>query len=113
MVKSQARSLDATFGALADPTRRAILSRLSKGQATVGELSRPFRISAPAISRHLRVLEQAGLIKRERDGRLQRCTLVARPLKDAVDWMGSYRSFWEGRLSALERHLAATKGKRK
>jgi DNA-binding transcriptional ArsR family regulator len=112
MVKSSARSLDLTFRALADPTRRAILARLAKGEATVGELSRPFRISAPAISRHLRVLEHAGLIRRERHGRLRRCRLVARPMKDAVDWMAGYRSFWEGRLDALERHLTKTPGRK-
>lgn len=99
------RRLDSTFAALADPTRRAILARLAKGEATVGELARPFRMTRPAISKHLRVLEHAGLIQREKDGRLSRCTLNASPMKNAAEWVERYRSFWEGRLDALAHYL--------
>ena len=108
MVK-RSDQLDATFKALADPTRRAIVARLAKGDATVGELGRPFRISAPAISRHLRVLEEAGLVEQEKDGRLRRCRLVTKPMKNAIDWMTHYESFWEDRLDQLERHLSRSK----
>ena len=111
MVKRSDQTLDATFRALADPTRRAILARLANGEATAGELGKPFRVSAPAISRHLRVLEEAGLIERRKDGRLQRCRLVARPMKTAIDWMAHYQAFWEGRLAALERHLSKSRKK--
>lgn len=95
------RQLDATFQALSDPTRRAILARLSKGDATVGELAAPFRISRPAISKHLRVLERAGLVDRTRDGRTSRCALDARPMREAADWVATYREFWESQLAAL------------
>ena len=111
MVKRSEQTLDATFQALSDPTRRAILARLARGEATAGELGKPFRVSAPAISRHLRVLEEAGLIERRKDGRLQRCRLVARPMKTAIDWMAHYQAFWEGRLAALERHLSKSRKK--
>jgi DNA-binding transcriptional ArsR family regulator len=98
-------TLDRTFGALADPTRRAILARLAAGEATVGELAAPFAVSRPAISKHLRVLERAGLVRRSRDGRLSRCELDADPMKDAAEWVERYRSFWEGQLDALSRYL--------
>ena len=97
------RRLDRTFAALADPTRRAILARLSRGEATVGELARPFRVSRPAISKHLRVLERAGLVRRERDGRVSRCELDAEPLRDANQWVERYRVYWEERLDSLSR----------
>jgi len=97
--------LDATFHALADPTRRAILDRLVHGEATVGELARPFPLSRPAISKHLRVLERAGLVMRQRDGRISRCDLSARPLKEAADWVARYRDFWEGQLDRLVNYL--------
>ncbi len=97
--------LDLTFSALADPTRRSILARLGDGEATVGELARPFNVSRPAISKHLRVLERAGLVRRERDGRLSRCELDASPLRAAADWVGYYRKFWEGQLGSLSRYL--------
>jgi len=97
--------LDLTFGALSDPTRRAILARLSEGDATVGELAAPFAVSRPAISKHLRVLERAGLVHRARDGRLSRCALDAEPMRDAADWVETYRGFWEGRLDALALYL--------
>jgi len=121
--------LDAVFGALADPTRRAILTRLSQGEATVGELVEPFTISQPAISRHLKVLEQAGLVSRSRRGTARLSKLEAEPLRDALGWLVRYREFWEesyGRLDGLLEVLkaqraataeaapaAATKGRRK
>lgn len=95
------QQLDATFQALSDPTRRAILARLSEGEATVGELAAPFDVSRPAISKHLRVLEQAGLVDRTRDGRTSRCALDARPMREAADWVATYREFWEAQLTAL------------
>ncbi|MBD3852491.1 MAG: winged helix-turn-helix transcriptional regulator [Acidobacteria bacterium] len=97
--------LDQTFAALADPTRRAILSRLAKGESTVGDLARPFEISRPAISKHLRVLERAGLVRRSRDGRLSRCGLDATPMREAAEWVEDYRKFWESQLDALARFL--------
>jgi len=100
--------LDATFSALADPTRRAILARLATGEATVTELAAPFRMSQPAISKHLKVLERAGLVSRGRDAQRRPCRLEARPLKEAVDWLEAYRAYWEEsyqRLDALLREL--------
>lgn len=97
--------LDLTFAALADPTRRAILARLAEGESTVGDLARPFEISRPAISKHLRVLERAGLVRRARDGRLSRCGLDATPMRDAAEWVEEYRKFWESQLDALARFL--------
>jgi len=97
--------LDLTFGALADPIRRAILARLADGDATVGDLARPFQVSRPAISKHLRVLERAGLVRRNRDGRVSRCGLDAAPMRDAADWVGQYRRFWEGQLESLATYL--------
>ena len=94
--------LDAVFGALADPTRRAIVERLVEGEATVTELAEPFDISLPAISRHLRVLAEAGLIGRRKDGRLHHCHLVEDPLRDAIGWIVHYGAFWEERLDSLE-----------
>ena len=98
-------TLDQTFGALADATRRAILVRLSQGDATVGELAEPFSISRPAVSKHLRVLEAAGLVQRAKDGRLSRCTLDASPMRDASEWVNEYRRFWEDRMDALASYL--------
>jgi DNA-binding transcriptional ArsR family regulator len=98
--------LDAVFGALADRTRRAILGRLSEGSATVTELAAPFAMSLPAASRHLKVLEQAGLIQRDVQGRLHHCHLAPDPLRGADAWLETYRAFWDGRLAALERHVA-------
>jgi DNA-binding transcriptional ArsR family regulator len=97
--------LDQTFAALADPTRRAILARLAEGESTVGDLARPFEISRPAISKHLRVLERAGLVRRSRDGRLSRCGLDAAPMRKAAEWVEEYRQFWESQLDALARFL--------
>ena len=99
--------LTRTFHALADPTRRAILGRLTEGEASVGELAEPFRISAQAVSKHLKVLEQAGLITRGRTAQLRPSRLHAEPLKDAVDWLEGYRRFWEGGFDRMEARLAA------
>ena len=103
------RKLDRTFGALADGTRRAILARLAQGDATVGELARPFRVSRPAISKHLRVLERAGLVQRGREGRISRCVLDAGGMREAAEWVDRYRGFWEGRLDALSRYIERTR----
>lgn len=86
--------LDATFAALADPTRRAILSRLAKGEASVKELAAPFDMTQPAISKHLKVLERAGLVSRGRDAQRRPCRLEAEPLRDATEWLVGYRQFW-------------------
>lgn len=105
MVNYHAAALDATFGALADPTRRAILARLTLGEAKVTELAQPFEMSLPAISKHLRVLESAGLLRREIDGRVHRCRLAAEPMKEAAAWIERYRAFWEAQLEALAKYL--------
>jgi DNA-binding transcriptional ArsR family regulator len=102
---TNSQQLDRTFGALADRTRRAIIGRLTRGDATVGELARPFRVSRPAISQHLRVLERAGLVRRTRDGRSSRCRLDAAGMRDAAEWVERYRAFWTGRLDALARYI--------
>ena len=106
MVNYSAAALDATFGALADGTRRALLARLTKGEATVTELAAPFEVSLPAISKHLRVLEAAGLMSRRIEGREHHCRLAAQPLRQAGDWIAQYRIFWEGQLDRLAAHLA-------
>jgi DNA-binding transcriptional ArsR family regulator len=100
--------LDTTFGALADPTRRAILARLALGETSVTELARPFAMSLPAVSKHLRVLEEAGLLARARDGRIHRCHIEAAPMRAAAEWIARYRAFWEERFDALERYLKQT-----
>jgi DNA-binding transcriptional ArsR family regulator len=97
--------LSLIFAALADPTRRAILARLTEGDATVTELAEPFAISLPAISRHLKVLEQAGLISRSRSAQWRSSSLEAGPLKEATDWMERYRQFWDTNLDRLDAHL--------
>ena len=97
--------LDLTFAALADPTRRAILARLADGDATVNELAEPFAVSLPAISRHLKVLERAGLIERGREGQARPSRLRAQPLDDAVQWMETRKRTWEGRMDRLDTHL--------
>jgi DNA-binding transcriptional ArsR family regulator len=97
-----AAKLDATFAALADPTRRAILARLAKGQASVMELAAPFAISQPAITKHLHVLERAGLIARGRDGQRRPCRLKATPLRAASQWIDRYREFWDASFDALD-----------
>lgn len=102
MVNYAQLALDATFAALADPTRRAILARLATAERTVGELAAPFDVSLPAISKHLRVLERAGLLRQERDGRIRRCQLSIRPLQDANKWIDRYRRHWEARFQRLD-----------
>lgn len=102
-----ADALSLTFAALADPTRRAMLSRLALGEMSVTELAAPFKMSLPAISKHLKVLERAGLIRRSREAQWRPCTLEAKPLQEATDWMEQYREFWEGSLDRLEEYLRA------
>jgi DNA-binding transcriptional ArsR family regulator len=104
------RHLDATFAALADPTRRAILARLASGQASVGELAEPFSMSQPAISKHLRVLERAGLVSRGRDAQRRPRRLEAKPLAEATEWLERYREFWEGNYERLDALLEEMKG---
>ena len=99
------RDLSVTFGALADPTRRAILARLASGEATVSELGEPFEMSGPAISKHLKVLERAGLVSRGREAQWRPCRLVAAPLKDAAQWLEEYRRFWEQSFDRLDDYL--------
>jgi len=105
--------LSITFAALADPTRRAILARLSSGAASVTELAEPFVMSMPAISQHLKVLENAGLIERGREAQWRPCTLSPAPLKEAVDWLEHYRPFWEERLDRLSEYLRNVQRKKK
>ena len=105
--------LDTTFAALADPTRRAILARLASGEASVTELAEPFAMSQPAISKHLKVLERAGLISRGRDAQRRPRRLEAKPLADATDWLEGYRRFWEGRFQHLDALLNEMKTKEK
>ncbi len=106
MVKYNRAPLDETFAALAAPTRRAILSRLASAEASVTQLAEPFDMSLPAMLKHLRVLERAGLIVRSKQGRVSRCRLAAGPLKDAAEWIAFYRQFWERQLDALAQLLA-------
>jgi DNA-binding transcriptional ArsR family regulator len=107
-------ALSQTLSALADPTRRAILARLSQGEATVGELAEPFDISLPAVSRHLKVLETAGLISRGRDAQWRPCRLETAPLEAVDGWLERYRRLWEGSFDNMEAYLAElTKGKRR
>lgn len=98
--------LDATFAALADPTRRAILTRLAAGEATVTELAEPFAMSQPAVSKHLKVLERAGLVTRGRDAQRRPCRLDARPLREAVAWLADYRDYWAESYTRLDEVLA-------
>jgi DNA-binding transcriptional ArsR family regulator len=108
--------LSVTLAAIADPTRRAILERLAEGEATVGELAEPFEMSLPAISKHLKVLEQAGLIERGRDAQWRPCRIAAGPLKEVADWVGRYRNHWEesfDRLNAYLRELQNRESKTK
>ncbi len=113
MVKYSSTALDLTFSALSDPTRRAILRLLANGERTVTELAQPFDISLPAISRHLRVLEKAGLLAQEKDGRIHRCRIVARPLRDANGWIAHYRRFWEESFDRLDEYLYELQRKEK
>jgi DNA-binding transcriptional ArsR family regulator len=108
VVKRRASTLDTVFSALADPTRREILARLSQGEASVTELAEPFSISLPAVSKHLGVLEDAGLLVREKDGRVRHCRLVAEPMEDALKWIARYGRFWEAQFDSLEGYLSET-----
>ena len=108
-----ADQLSTTFAALADPTRRTILARLATGERSVSELAAPFEMSMPAVSKHLRVLERAGLIVRGRDAQWRPCRLNASPLKQVADWTERYRHIWEGRLDRLDDYLKELKAKEK
>lgn len=103
--------LDATFAALADPTRRAILKQLAKGERSVTELAKPFEMSLPAISKHLKVLERAGLIERGRDAQYRPCTLNPKPLKQAAKWVDQYAHFWEESFDRLDAYLVEVQKK--
>ena len=109
----QTTSLDYTFLALADPTRRAILARLATGEATVSELAEPFEMSMPAVSKHLRVLERAGLIARGREAQWRPCRIEAAPLKEVAEWTERYRQIWEQHFDSLELYLQQMKAKEK
>ena len=113
MQQLSSQQLDATFAALADPTRRAILARLAAGEASVNELAAPFEMSQPAISKHLRVLERAGLISRTRDAQRRPCRLEARPLAEADEWLERYREFWEASFDRLDSLLTEMKAEKK
>lgn len=106
-------TLSTTFGALADPTRRAILARLATGEASVTELAEPFAMSLPAVSKHLKVLERAGLISRGREAQWRPCRLAPQPLKDATDWLEEFRRFWDESLDRLAEHLREVQAKGK
>jgi DNA-binding transcriptional ArsR family regulator len=106
-------SLSTTFAALADPTRRAILARLASGECSVTELAAPFDMSMPAVSKHLRVLERAGLIIQRRDAQRRPCRIEATPLKEVADWTEHYRALWEGRLDRLDAYLRVLTEKEK
>ena len=108
MVKYSARTLNKTFAALADPTRRRILAHLARGDRRVTELARPHNMSLTAVSKHLRVLEKAGLLRRRRYGRVHEMQLEAKPLKQAAEWVEEYRRFWEGSLDRLAAYLDKT-----
>jgi DNA-binding transcriptional ArsR family regulator len=105
MAKQSRVDLDSVFSALAHPIRRAILERLSESDCSVGDLAEPHGVSLPAISRHLRVLEEAGLLEQTPDGRIRRCALKAKPLSAAFSWIVQYRLFWEDALDALAKHV--------
>ncbi len=107
-----ADQLTATFSALADPTRRAILARLSAGETSVTEIAKPFRMSLPAITKHLKVLERSGLITRRRDAQWRPCRLEAAPMKEAVDWLQYYRRHWEESFDRLDEYLTQLQAKK-
>ena len=111
MVKCSPKVLDRTFAALADPTRRRILEHLTGGDRCVTDLARPYRMSLPAVSKHLRVLEKAGLVRRHRDGRVHRLRLEAQPMQQAQAWIEEYRKFWEASLDRLDEFLKQLKSK--
>lgn len=103
--------MDAVFTALADSTRRGMISRLSKGPASIGELGRPYAISKPAVTKHVKMLERAGLVTRKKSGRIHRCKLNAKAMKQAEDWLEKHRKFWEDALGNLARYVEETKPK--
>ncbi|MEM1401288.1 MAG: metalloregulator ArsR/SmtB family transcription factor [Pseudomonadota bacterium] len=105
MVNNSNETLDRVFAALSDPTRRQILAHLAEGEAPVTDLAAPFDMSLPAVSKHLKVLERAGLVSRRREGRLHLCRLNADPMKDVADWIEDYTQFWSGRLDALAKFV--------
>src|SRR5690349_7122173 len=105
MVKCSPRLLDRTFAALSDPTRRRILEHLAQGDRCVTDLAKPYRMSLPAVSKHLRVLERAGLVRRQRCGRVHQLKLEAKPMEDAQQWIERYRRFWEQNLDRLDDYL--------
>ncbi len=111
--RAEADRLDAVFGALTDRTRRAMLARLARGPATVTELAQPFAISLPAVSRHLKVLEQAELIERRVDGRVHHCSLDVAAMREAEGWLQHYLGFWEGTLDSLARHVEGADSRRR
>jgi DNA-binding transcriptional ArsR family regulator len=111
MVEYDSRLLDRTFAALADPTRRRILAQLAKGTECVTDLARPHAMSLAAVSKHLMVLEKAGLVKRRRNGRVHALTLEAKPMEEAQAWLNRYREFWEGNLDRFEKYLDEMKTK--
>jgi DNA-binding transcriptional ArsR family regulator len=113
MVKCSPRMLDRTFGALADPTRRRILEHLAHGDRCVTDLARPYSMSLPAVSKHLRVLEKAGLIRRHRNGRVHRLRLQAAPMQQAQKWIEEYRQFWEESFDRLDEYLKELQNKEK
>lgn len=113
MVKYETRLLDRTFSALANPTRRRILEHLSRGDRCVTDLARPYSMSLPAVSKHLRVLEKAGLVHRRRNGRVHRLKLDAAPMKQAQQWIEEYRRFWEERFDRLDEYLKKIQTKEK
>ena len=108
MVKYDEAALDRVFAALADPTRRAIVARLARGEASVGDLGEPFDMSGPAVTKHLKVLEAAGLLRREKDGRVHRCSLDAAPITTAAEWIELHRRMWEQQLDRLAAYLERT-----
>ena len=110
-MQMQTDHLSTTFAALADPTRRAILSRLSGGQMSVSELAKPFRMTPPAVTKHLKVLQRAGLITQSREAQWRPCKLKAAPLKEAADWVDQYRKFWEESFDRLDDYLAEIQAK--
>lgn len=112
-MRAMSDPLSLTFSALADPTRRAILARLCRGTKSVTELAEPFEITLPGISKHLKVLERAGLIARDRDAQWRPCRLEAGPLREVADWVGHYRRFWEQSLDRLDEYLKELQAKEK
>jgi len=108
MVNYSERRMDAVFAALADPTRRGMVARLAQGPVSIGELGRPYRITKPAVTKHVKVLERAGLVRRSREGRVHRCQLRPEPLRHAEAWIERQRRFWEGTLDRLAVYLERT-----